>query len=1799
MHFFTPSFSSFLPQLIDIQQKSFSKFINQGIIKELSKRTPITNPSSHLKLIFYPKLFHLSPPQCTIKEALRRGKSYSCKLYVPGQLVNLNKKEIYFKWIMFGDLPLMTERGHFILNGSPRVIINQLVRSPGIYYQQRIASDGEKTFHADLIPQRGAWLRLEVDKKGNLWARMKRASKIPLLTFLQAFGLEYDKIYNTIPFQEINSSKNTPLLLSPEKALEELSLASSAIDQTQYSSRKDKEKEGNGEIGYQFLFRKFLNPRTYDLGEIGRDRLNQKLKLPFSKTKTTITAQDILFATDYLLKCRYGSNSLDDIDHLKNRRIRGSGELLQNQFDTGLIRLEKTVREKMGRTSTLSSLLSSNKYTVLLAIQGLVTTKPLNGALREFFGSSPLSQYMDQTNPLAEITHKRRITSVGPGGVSRETAGMAIRGIHSTYYGRICPIETPEGKQAGLVNSITTYARINSQGFLETPYYKVLRGQAQKSTNVTFLSAEEEERKEMNLAPGDFKLSSFNFLPKGMLPFRKRGQMEKGLEKEVNYVAISPVQMISVATSLIPFLEHDDANRALMGSNMQRQAVPLIKPERPLVGTGLEARVIADSGHGLQAKSPGFVEYVSGNTVILRKGDKSLVNFSSISKNNFSSHLLNSLFGILPERFNIGAGLLSFTQKKEIENNGKSSQNFIFLKQNQKYIFKNSGLLFRQKEDHVAEHFVKQNISGTKNISIQGKKAQEKEIKNKKEKFKTDFFLQHQENKVLRLKKTFFKEVSYKQNEQIKFTNLSNKTLFKLIILQNKFKIYCNLFFLHSCKIKTLENPILICFFVKKENFEISHSLDQGQKNSLPHFVGDTQIHMGQRKHFGKQSVTNYSFDVFKHFVQESRKQKENKESFVNPFEKLSALNWNTSQSHILQNQMSRPRNEKMSSFQKIHQFKNKFLGYTKSAPSFIWNFAKFDFLSDVFEHSLEQNGKQKERGDNLFFVNHFAENKYFDCENTFSHQQNRVSKNQLKIIFSAQETYNFLQDKIPFFLKKQLFVWQNIETDILWHKYSIERSKFNLKNGDRFLPKIEYQGLLPFYNANPYYLHLQNKKYERFTFFFNSLKNVNNLKKNLESVDSQNLGFTNKLKNKKLHFLQNKLDLGAFSETKKKEQKQQRKSEKINYQLQNYQRSNQATCLHQYPAVEEGNWLEKGDLVANCSASALGELALGKNILLAYMPWDGYNFEDAILISDRLVNDDVYTSIHIERYEINVKDTEYGLEQITANIPDIPDDLTHLNENGVAKIGSWVKEGDILVGKITPIEKELISPYQKLFYSIIEKPEPTTRDTSLRVPKGIQGRVISYEIFEEEEQISLENLEFTNQLQEETNISFSSKLNQLNKYSNKIFPFHSLEENVSTYLGESLFSNNSNNNEEKVDNSFFSRSERRTYLVDSQRKLKTSQNRISQEKVGTLYAKRAGVNLKSKSDVGLFSVFKKKENQEKRDFLPASKSKQKQEEQNAQKLRSRVFTKKNLLINSKTEAKDIEQGTEFFQPSFHFQSRVEKRRKVKSVHLYIVEKRKIQVGDKLAGRHGNKGIVSRILSKQDMPYLPDGTSVDMVLNPLGVPSRMNVGQVFECLLGLAAGWLGDNFKITPFDEIYGSEASRSLVYLKLYQARLKTGQKWLFNPQFPGKVRIFDGRTGDRFDQAVTIGRGYILKLVHMVDEKIHARSTGPYSLVTQQPVRGRSKGGGQRVGEMEVWALEGFGAAYALQELLTIKSDDVKGRRRVFDAILKRKRIFFKTPESFKLLVRELQCLCLDVGIYVETGAFNRTKIDVMDLP
>jgi len=443
------------------------------------------------------------------------------------------------------------------------------------------------------------------------------------------------------------------------------------------------------------------------------------------------------------------------------------------------------------------------------------------------------------------------------------------------------------------------------------------------------------------------------------------------------------------------------------------------------------------------------------------------------------------------------------------------------------------------------------------------------------------------------------------------------------------------------------------------------------------------------------------------------------------------------------------------------------------------------------------------------------------------------------------------------------------------------------------------------------------------------------------------------------------------------------------------FQRSNQETILTHKPLIKERSWVQKGDLLADGSASQKGYLAIGKNLLIAYMPWHGYNFEDAIVINERLSYDDTFTSIHIERFEIEIKKTKYGFEKFTRDIQNIhPYNLLHLDQYGIVKLGSFVKEGDILVGKITPINKQTLSPHEKLFYDILGKKIPTIKDSSLRVPKGIEGKII--------------HLQF-------------------------------LEINVSPI--------------------------------------------------------------------------------------------------------------KNIFENTK------------------------------KIHIYIAEKKKIQVGDKISGRHGNKGIISKILPSQDMPFLPDGTPVDIILNPLGVPSRMNVGQVFECLFGLAAKELKEQYKVIPFDEMFGLETSRSIVFSKLYSARFKTNKEWLYNPNFPGKIKLFDGYTGNSFDQHITTGYSYILKLIHLVDEKIHARSTGPYSLVTQQPLRGRSKHGGQRVGEMEVWALEGFGAAYILQELLTIKSDDMKGRKRILDRILKNKPIFFGTPESFKVLVRELQSLCLKI--------------------
>ena len=889
--------------------------------------------------------------------------------------------------------------------------------------------------------------------------------------------------------------------------------------------------------------------------------------------------------------------------------------------------------------SASSSALNQNQKVKETPFRWLRTSKPVNGAFREFFGSNPLSQYMDQTNPLAEITHKRRLSSMGPGGIKRETAGMEVRGIHPTHYGRVCPIETPEGKNAGLVNSPTVFGRIGDDGFMETPLYQVVQGQVQKD-RWTFFSAQQEEEEESSLATGDTGLSQFELLPDTPIPVQTASNPLAHFQQvecnRVGYRALSPVQTISIATALIPFLEHDDANRALMGSNMQRQAIPLLLPERPIVGTGFEPMVMVESGQGVQARNMGCVSYVSANKVILHTPT----------------------------------------------------------------ITRASAFLC-----------------------------------------KSDFFVEN------------FGERIFSSG----YVGMSSGSGYPLSLSTGDSP---------SCSI---DSP--------GYKYE---STESNQISSL------WKVHDPDALH---------PRDVF-------------------------AMNRTASKG----------------------------------------------FASTL--HRKEDAKKDATRSKKMQTNNEIVQQK-------------------------MQQTLGDRSSRLQLCLTKNAFLLKSVE-------------------------------------------HL----------------------------------------------------------------------------LQIYQRSNQETCLSQRPMVRDGDWVQKGDLVADCAASDSGDLALGKNVVVAYMPWEGYNFEDAIVISDRLIADDLYTSVHIERYEIKVSKNSQGRERITNQIPSLPSRrLNHLDNYGIARVSSWVRPGDILVGKVVELKRPL-SPYERLAWELASRLSPNSperekwlnkvwlEDVSLRLPPGVCGRVINSQV-------------------------------------------------VSTEWSEK---------------------EEKSYPLE--------------------------------------------------------------------------------------------------------------------VHVYLAVKRKIQVGDKLAGRHGNKGIVSIVLPRQDMPYLGDGTSVDMVLNPLGVPSRMNLGQIFECLLGLAGSHLGCNFKVTPFDEIAGGEASRSLVFLKLYQCRLIYRQQWLFTPTFPGKSKLFDGRTGEPFENWVTVGRAYMLKLIHMVDHKIHARSTGPYSLFTRQPVRGRARRGGQRLGEMEVWAVEGFGAAYTLQEFLTIKSDDLKARaalQRDFykhnDVTLGKVNISPGNPEAFRVLVSELRALCLHI--------------------
>ena len=1824
-----------IPYFVEMQRQSFLKFLNTGLVYELSRKNPMYASFKEFKISFYPEAYQLSIPEYTSKTAILKFQTYASKLYIPVKFTNYKTKELKLLWVLVGTIPLMTKRGHFIINGCPRVIVNQIVRSPGIYYKVIYDEKKRKSYYGDLISQRGAWLRLEIDKKKRVWVQMKKTRKIPILIFLKAIGISDIKIEEFTKYAEfLEISKDETEWIESTDYFHPDSVEDCLrwIYGFVYPEKKEK-----GQVtlkkAKKFLLQKFFNHRTYDLGYSGRNQLNKKFHSTFPKSKNSfiLTTDDLLSATDYLIQLEQGIGVTDDIDDLKNRRVRTSGELLQNQLGTGFIRLEKFIKNKTEKP--------------FFNILEIFSPKPVDSALREFFGSSPLSQFMDQTNPLAELTHKRRISSLGPGGVSRETAGMQVRGIHSSHYGRICPIETPEGRNAGLVNSLTTLARINDEGFIETPFYSVYQGQIQFGC-CSFLSASHEPH--ISIAPGDLKINYFYFLPTCSIPAREYGNFQTLLRNNVQYMLVSPIQMISIATSLIPFLEHDDANRALMGSNMQRQAVPLILNEKPIVGTGLEKRVVSDSGHGLQAKISGVVLYTSSENIRLKtcSAEKSYINIKQKAKiknvsRNFFKH--ESRFQHWRST-NIVAGFNSSAVETFYSKKNRYFENTVSVKFKKKYnvslqkkglnhltpktdfslskvssasqskksfmpVFSKTGTVLFNLKPSVS--IANKTRPAFMNVKLKSKTKQKFificDLINPNFKYNYQIF-QRSRFQLLRSTNNFFfsnqnnlekklifktsklqKNIDFKTPVQIIWVGFTKSHFLKSDFLKNSLNStgfnsgYTNLkwtgnidrlvevnnklnFFRTNNKkepitcngneektnttniyayISTLGfdvfnlNVVLNDLFTKKtiesnlssvllpiklvDQFYLQLKPSVFNANKIDHnktgnsfqfrevfltkshflnipltrklnisnlqlIIINNNLNFKEKKLYFGSSIpyTNNIFEIFQAFIisnlarniidlgSEVEKKKrfsqkkininlvENTKFFIKNFLKeciqlvflqifikrknlkhiffFSSLNWQNfnQQKYVSVRCFKKTR---YSNFFKIYYFKKSSFLNLKKKPihkkyynkNILKNYSIFNIqnptlTSQVYlNQDLKKNlvliekiktpvfsGKQIENQNSTFKnIKHI---KPFKLQNknfiSLLHNPEKLgfSSSNLKKRKNKIYTFKLLSNYKRLKITKKFYYLKH-----LYKRFFSQQSRFQQRSSTNIVAGFNSSAVETFYYKNILDIpHFKDISY----FCWCGLNNFT--KADLSYSKKQNTSFDKNF-NMKVHSgkiqlhhkkiiknirLKNKNQITHFGSSLNFFQKTE------TYRVSPYEHSNQNTCIHQTPLVSDREWVQKGDLLADGAASIGGELALGKSILVAYMPWEGYNFEDAILVSERLIYDDLYTSVHIEKYSIQISDTPYGFEQITNRRvnPSMKPRL-NLDADGIIKFGTWVTQGDILVGKLTPIGERKLSGHEKLLADVLgmkkKKNVDAMKDTSLRVPKYISGRVVHIE--------KLENENFDN------SVSGPSR-----------------------------------------------------------------------------------------------------------------------------------------------------------------------------VHIYIAEKKKIQVGDKMSGRHGNKGIISRILPRQDMPYLADGTPIDMVLNPLGVPSRMNVGQIFECLLGLAANELNEQFKISCFDEMNGPEASRSFTYSKLFEARLKTKKRWLFHPDSPGKMPLFDGRTGECFHQNVTVGRPYMLKLIHLVDEKIHARSTGPYSLVTQQPVRGRSKQGGQRLGEMEVWALEGFGAAYTLQELLTTKSDDIEARHQVMQAILQRKSISLGTPESFKVLLLELQSLCLHIGVYSISNSGNRQKID-----
>jgi DNA-directed RNA polymerase subunit beta len=1354
-----------IPNLINIQKQSYEKFLQadtapekredlglQGVFKSVF---PIRdfNETSSLEFVSY----HLEKPKYDVDECHQRGMTFSAPIKVVVRLVVWDKDEetgaqsirdVKEQEVYFGEIPLMTQNGTFIINGTERVVVSQLHRSPGAFFDHdkgKSHSSGKLLYNARIIPYRGSWIDFEFDHKDLLYVRIDRRRKLPATVLIRALGavpdtakknpldfkgsteellnyyyateiiyiasntefeksVELELLYNQRATRDIKTKsgdvivkKNRKFTRAALKKLEAAKMTRLPVDADELFTKVsayDVVDEATGEVilecneevtqekidelikrdikEFKVLFidnlnvgpylretlmmdkienpeqaimeiyrrlrpgdpptpetainlftNLFFNPERYDLSKVGRLKLNFKFGLEEPLDGQILTKRDILEVIRYLIDLKNGKGTIDDIDHLGNRRVRAVGELLENQYRIGLVRMERAIKERM-----------SLQEIETLMPHDLINAKPVTAVIKEFFGSSQLSQFMDQTNPLSEVTHKRRLSALGPGGLTRERAGFEVRDVHPTHYGRICPIETPEGPNIGLIASLSTYARVNEFGFVETPYRKIENGALTNET--AFYSALEEEKHTIAQANAAFDKKG-NFVEENVQA-RRGGEFVSARAEDVNLMDVSPNQLVSVAASLIPFLENDDANRALMGSNMQRQAVPLLRTEAPLVGTGLEAIVARDSGVTTVAKRDGVVEAVDASRIVV-KAD-------------------------VPAAFS--------------------------------------------------------------------------------------------------------------------------------------------------------------------------------------------------------------------------------------------------------------------------------------------------DVASEV-------------------------------------------------------DIYNLIK----------------------------------------------------------------------------------------------------------------------------------------------YQRSNQNTCLNQKPIIKKGDKVKKGDVIADGGATECGELALGQNVTVAFMPWQGYNFEDSILLSENLLKEDVFTSIHIEEFECIARDTKLGKEEITRDIPNVGEEaLKDLDESGIIRIGAEVKPGDVLVGKITPKGETQLSPEEKLLRAIFGEKAGDVRDSSLRVPPGVSGTVIGAKVFSRK---GVEKDERAKQIESMDEAKLLKDQNDEIKV-----------------IQDSAYA--------RIRKMFLGKDAQGKLVDDKGKQLLKKGDVLNDELLETIAYKYWGeVEVGEQVDGKVREILKNLE-----------------ENKEAVKL---AFGEKIARIKKGDE---LPPGV------------------IKMVKVYVAIKRKLAVGDKMAGRHGNKGVVSRVLPIEDMPYLEDGRPVDIVLNPLGVPSRMNIGQILETHLGWAAKGVGERLqkyiedKYSPdqlkkqlktiYDDVAFGEFLDKLndkEVVSLCQ-RLQRGIH-VNTPVFDGaheaeihslldaanlsrtgQMVLFDGRTGEPFDQNVTVGVMYVLKLHHLVDEKIHARSIGPYSLVTQQPLGGKAQFGGQRLGEMEVWAMEAYGAAYTLQEFLTVKSDDVVGRTRMYEAIVKGDNTLESgLPESFNVLLKELQSLGLDIEL------------------